>query len=106
MKTKEQIAIENFLAEAKRHAQPGDIVSVCVFADENSFHRLRPLDELSFAEHCALVEKTIIALTAAGFRASRVVLDEKEYRKWLGEDLNTEMERAKFIKEKTQKSLS
>lgn len=61
---------------------------VCVF---------RPLETQTFEQHCELVATTVAALRDAGFDAIEVEISQSEYKKWLGDDLNTEFERAKFI---------
>ena len=89
--------VYNAVAQARAVAKPGDLVPVARYADEDSFRRLRPADALTFKQHCSVVEATVTALNNAGFRAVTVTVDEQEYRKWLGEDLNTEEQRARFV---------
>lgn len=62
---------------------------VCVFSAPSK----RKLSK----QHCELVAATVAALRDAGFDAIEVEIKQSEYKKWLGDDLNTEFERAKFI---------
>lgn len=89
--------VDNAVAQARAVAKPGDLVPVARYADEDSFRRMRPADVLTFSQHCEIVDKTVAALNSAGFIAMPVTINEKEYRTWLGEDLNTEEQRARFV---------
>lgn len=89
--------VAQVVAQARAKAQPGGLVPIAKYANEESFNRLRPHDRLSYQQHCRIVGEVIAALNAAGFRASPVIIDEAEYRLWLGDELNTELSRAKFI---------
>ena len=73
------------------------MVPIAKYASEESFNRLRPRDRLTYKQHCRIVDEAVAALNAAGFRASPIMIDEEEYRQWLGDELNTEMARAKFV---------
>lgn len=89
--------VENAIAQARAVANSVDFVPVARYAAENSFKRLRPADAMTFHQHCSVVEATVTALNNAGFRAVPVIIDENVYRQWLGEDLNTEEPRARFV---------
>ena len=91
------IETELALDLAREKAKNGEIIPVIKYADEESFSRLRPVDSRTFQQHCDLVEEAICELKKAGFNARVVEIDVKEYRRWLKDELNTEMERAKFI---------
>lgn len=89
--------IDHALAQARAFAKPGDRVPVARYADAASFKRLRPADALSYEQHCEIVNATVEALKKAGFCAYAVTINEEEYRKWLGDGLNTEEQRAYFV---------
>lgn len=89
--------VAQVVAQARAKAQPGGLVPIAKYANEESFNRLRPHDRLSYQQHCRIVDEAVAALKAAGFRASPIIIDEEEYRQWLGDELNTQLARAKFI---------
>lgn len=89
--------IEEALKKVQEKSKPGDKIPVARYADEESLRFFRPLETQTFEQHCELVAATVAALRNAGFEAIEVEINLLEYKKWLGDDLNTEFERAKFI---------
>lgn len=89
--------IDETLKTVREKSKPGDRIPVARYADEESLRIFRPLETRTFEQHCELVTATVAALRDAGFKAIEVEIRESEYRKWLGDDLNTELERAKFV---------
>lgn len=94
------------LEVALEKAQPGDIVPVVKYANEKAFQNLRNPDGMKYADHCAVFSETVDALSAAGFVAAVVEINSIDYKKWLGEDLNTPASRARFISETIHKKIS
>lgn len=89
--------IEEAIKQVKGKSKPGDKIPVARYADEESLRFFRPLETQTFEQHCELVAATVAALRDAGFDAIEVEIKQSEYKKWLGDDLNTDFERAKFI---------
>lgn len=84
--------------------KPGDSIPIAVY-DEESFHVLRNPDGMSFLEHRKIVDEVIDVLSSHGFNAVPVEIKDPEYREWLGEDLNSEQNRAAFIALKLNKTI-
>ena len=92
-----QKIIEETLKKVREKSKPGDKIPVSKYADEESLRCFRPRENMTFNQHCQLVEATVVALREAGFDAAAVEINEREYRDWLSGDLNTEENRAKFV---------
>lgn len=89
--------IEEAIKQVQGKSKPGDKIPVARYTDEESLRFFRPLETQTFEQHCELVATTVAALRDAGFDAIEVEISQSEYKKWLGDDLNTDFERAKFI---------
>ena len=85
------------IVAVREKSKPGDKIPVARYADEESLRFFRPLETQTFEQHCELISATVAALRDAGFDAISVEISKSEYKKWLGDDLNTELERAKFV---------
>lgn len=91
--------VKSALEVAREKAKPGDIVPVIRYANEKAFLSLRNPDGMTYADHCTVASETVDALSAAGFVPAVVEIHSVDYKKWLGEDLNTPASRAQFIAE-------
>lgn len=89
--------INETLKTVRKKSKPGDKIPVARYADEESLRFFRPLETQTFEQHYELISATVAALRDAGFDAIPVEISKSEYKKWLGNDLNTELERAKFV---------
>ena len=92
-----QKAIDEALATAREQSKPGDRIAVARYADEKSLRFFRPFEEQTFEQYSQLITATVAALRKEGFDAREAEISQEEYKKWLGSDLNTEFERARFV---------
>lgn len=92
-----QKAIDEALATVREKSKPGDIIALARYADEKSLRLFRPFEKQTFEQYCQLITATVAALRKEGFDAREVEISQEEYKNWLGADLNTEFERARFV---------
>ena len=89
--------VDEALKIARKKYRPGDIISIAKYSDEQSFLELQNIRGIDYKTHLKIVNEIEIKLKSEGYRVRVIPMNIFEYRQWLGDDLNTQILRAKYI---------